>query len=95
MRLAAVILALGGIALALVHMRLGEMSARHERLKLLVEEKKLQRAIEDDNLKLSSLTSPAEIRRRLATFEPPEEPAAPGPSGAAGTTAKPRARPHP
>ena len=64
MRLAAVIIALGAIALAMVHMRLAEISARHERQRLLVDMVELRRVLFDQQVRLSNLTDPAELRRR-------------------------------
>ena len=64
MRLAAVILILGATAVGLVHIRRTELSAQHEIQQLQATEIQLRRRLWDQQVHLSRLMSPVEVRRR-------------------------------
>ena len=64
MRLAVVIVALGVIAVALVRLRTAEMSARHALQREQVTHLRLRRELSEQEVRLSRLTVPVELRRR-------------------------------
>ena len=68
MRLALVILALGAIAVGLVHIRRAELSARHEIQQLQVAEVKLRRRLWDQQVRMGQLVSPREVDKRMAAL---------------------------
>lgn len=69
MRLATIILALGAIAVGLVHLRRAEMVARYEVQQLQVTQVRLRRTLWDQQVRLSRLMTPAELRRRTETLD--------------------------
>lgn len=64
MRLGLIILLLGGIAIALVHLRRAETAAHHEIQRLRIEQVQLRRALWEQHVRLGRLQAPAEVRRR-------------------------------
>jgi hypothetical protein len=64
LRLAIVIVALAAMAVSLVHIRRAEVIARHEAQRFQLQEMKLRRRLWDQQITLSYLTTPAEVRRR-------------------------------
>ena len=69
MRLALVIVLLGAVAVALVHLRRAEMAARHEIQQLQVDQIELRRRFWDQQVRLSRLTAPALLRRQAAALD--------------------------
>ena len=69
MRLALVIVLLGAVAVALVHIRRAEMSARHEVQQLQADQVKVRRRLWDQQVHLSGLMSPALLRRQAAELD--------------------------
>jgi len=64
MRLLAVILALGAMAIALVHIRRAEIGAAHETQVLRAEQVRLRRVLWDQQVELGRLTAPGQVQRR-------------------------------
>lgn len=64
MRIAIVILSLAVMAVGLVHLRRAELIARHESQQLQLQQVKLRRQLWDQQINLSYLAAPAEVRRR-------------------------------
>lgn len=64
MRIAVVILSLAGVAVGLVHLRRAELIARHESQQLQLQQVTLRRQLWDQQIHLSYLAAPAEVRRR-------------------------------
>ena len=58
------ILALAVVAVGLVHLRRAELIARHDAQRLQLEQVKLRRLLWDQQITLSYLAAPAEVRRR-------------------------------
>jgi hypothetical protein len=63
-RIAIVILSLAVMAVGLVHLRRAELIARHESQQLQLQQVKLRRQLWDQQIDLSYLATPAEVRRR-------------------------------
>jgi len=63
-RIAIVILSLAGVAVGLVHLRRAELIARHESQQLQLQQVTLRRQLWDQQIHLSYLAAPAEVRRR-------------------------------
>lgn len=59
-----IILSLAVMAVGLVHLRRAELIARHEAQWLQLEQVKLRRQLWDQQMTLSTLVAPAEVRRR-------------------------------
>ena len=68
MRLTAVIVILGAIAVGLVHLRHSEMAARHQTHRLQATQVRLRRKFWGQQVRLSHLMSPGEVRRRAAAL---------------------------
>jgi len=64
MRLVLIILMLAGIALAMVHIRRADILARHEVMELQDEQIRIRRTLNDQQVDLSRLGAPLEVRRR-------------------------------
>ena len=64
MRIAAVIVALTVMAVSLVHIRRAELVARHDAQELQLQQVTLRRQLWDQQITLSNLATPAEVRRR-------------------------------
>lgn len=65
MRMGLVILLLTGMAVALVHIRRAEVSTRHEIQRLRMRQVTLRRRLWDQQIRVSVLTSPHEVRERV------------------------------
>lgn len=65
MRMGLVILLLTGMAVALVHIRRAEVSTRHEIQRLRMRQVALRRKLWDQQIHVSVLTSPQEVRKRV------------------------------
>ncbi len=65
MRYALVIVMLSATAVALVHIRRAEDRTRHETEQLRLREVRLRRELHDVQLRISELTAPRELRRRV------------------------------
>jgi len=79
MRLALIIVALGAIAVALVHIRRAEMAVRYDIQRLQARQVRLRRRIWDQQVTIGRLTGPEELRRRAIAmgeweggFAPPQ-----------------------
>ena len=64
MRLVLIILMLAGIALAMVHIRRAEVLAQHEVMGLQDQQIRLRRTLNDQQVHLSRLGAPLEVRQR-------------------------------
>ncbi|MGA2266054.1 MAG: hypothetical protein ABSH10_06440 [Phycisphaerae bacterium] len=64
MRLAMIIIALAAMAVGLVHIRHAEVVARHDSQEYQLQQVKLRRQLWDQQIALSYLTTPAEVRKR-------------------------------
>ena len=64
MRMVVIILALGAIAITLVHVRHTQTLTRHEIQKLQEEQIKLRRTLWDQQVQMGYVFSPTELRRR-------------------------------
>ena len=65
MRFAMVIVSLAAIAVALVHIRRAEITARHEIQSLQLKQVDQRRRMWDQQIRLSQLTAPAQVRKRV------------------------------
>jgi len=65
LRLAVVIISLAAIAVAMVHVRRGEITAMHEIQRLETDQVALRRRLWDQQVELGRVLSPEEIRRRI------------------------------
>jgi hypothetical protein len=59
-----IIIALTAMAVSVVHIRRAEVVARHESQQFQLQQVKLRRQLWDQQITLSYLTTPAEVRRR-------------------------------
>ena len=71
MRLGVVIVVVGVIAVALVRLRTAEMSARHQLQREQVTHLRLRRELSEQEVRLSRLMVPVELRARIQALGPP------------------------
>ncbi|HOF18548.1 MAG TPA: hypothetical protein PK082_06535 [Phycisphaerae bacterium] len=65
MRLGLIVVMLAGIAVAVVHIRRAEITARHEILRLQEQRGRLRREAFDQQVRISRLIAPGEVQKRV------------------------------
>jgi hypothetical protein len=78
-RFALIILGLTAIAVGLVHIRRAELGAQHEIQRLQLQQVQRRRRLWDQQITLSRLTAPGQLRRQV-TAEPSDQEPAPEPA---------------